>query len=283
MKKNNAFHLVTLAAISLATGCPDTKPAKIEFQAPPAAIFTQDFFNLGARVVNAAGEAIPESPVAYSAVPAGVLRISAAGEASCEASGDVSVTLAGAGLSSVATVSCRLVKELKAKKSTSLVIGNDPLDLGIEAFGPDQKRMENVPYQISVSDPGIASVDAQGKATGLSVGATSVKVTAGNASATVELEVMDKVKSSPLAIGDGGTSTIVLEQGKYLVEVQADAGSGHGVSLSWVGAACERQPERQSHKAKCVVENTASLTIENPSLLGFGGSATGFVNIYRVH
>lgn len=274
------FRIGHLAMVVGLVGCPDTKPARIDLSQAPAAVFTKSFFQLNARVVNAAGVSVPDSVMTYSVVPTDVMRVSAAGEASCEKSGDATVTMAASGLTAVATVKCRLVSSVKSKKELRVIIGADLGDMAVLVSGADGKTMADVPLTFEGGSP-MASIDQSGRVKGIEIGKGTVTISAGGASSQTELEVVEKVKSEPLAISDGSSTTYTLQTGKYLLEVQAKAGS-NGVDIVWVGApACPNQPERQEHKVYCDVANTATFTISNPSLFGMGTNAVGFMNLYK--
>ncbi len=279
MLKRALLALLTVVAVG---ACPDTKPAKIEFTQPPTAIFSKESFNFSGHLVTAAGGPAEGGPVTYSAIPADVLSVGPAGNATCEKSGDATVTMAGGGLSAVATVKCRLVGAVTAKKGLRVIIGTDAADLDIQVSATDGSRMTDVPLSFEGHESSLVDIDQHGRVTGRAVGKTTVTIKAGTVGTQTSLEVVEKVKSEPLAIPDDGLVTYTLQTGKYLVEVQAKAGSTHGVTLSWVGAPCAPQPERQEHKVYCTIENTASLTISNPAVLGLGAPANGFINLYRV-
>jgi hypothetical protein len=269
-----------LAICLLVTGCQDSKPEKIEIYPPRSAVFTKEPFNLNARVVTAGGEPAAATILTYAAIPTDVVRVSPVGDVACEKTGDATVTIAGGGLNAVTTINCRLVATLKAKKEIRAIIGAEPADLALEALGADGARMSDVPIAFEGFGT-YADVNQSGKLSGKSVGRFTLISKVGTVSARTEVQVIEKIESKPIVIPDGSSITYSLQTGRYQIEIQAKAGN-NGVSASWVGVPCENQPEKQEHRFDCVVENTATLTVSNPALFGFGSSATGFLNIYRI-
>ena len=269
-----------LALIVFISGCQDTKPAKIEISPPQSALFTKKPFSLNARMVTAAGAPSEATTLTYAAIPTDVLRVSTTGEMTCEKTGDATVTVAGGGLNAVTTINCRLVAVVQAKKEIRAIIGAEPGDLALVILGADGARMNDVPVVFEgLGD--YAQATQSGKISGKSVGRFTLTSKVGDASAKTDVLVVEKIESQPIVIADGSSVTYTLQSGKYQIEIQAEAGT-NGVSVSWVGVPCENQPERQEHRFDCVVDNTATLTIHNPALFGFGSSATGFLNIYRI-
>jgi hypothetical protein len=108
-----------------------------------------------------------------------------------------------------------------------------------------------------------------------------VEARSGSARSEIEVEVIRKIQTDTLVIPDSGGVVFTLNAGNYAIEVEAKAGD-NGVTLSWVGGVCPDQPEKQHHRVRCKVDNTATLKINNPSVFGLGASASGYINIYEV-
>src|SRR5436309_30440 len=98
------------------------------------------------------------------------------------------------------------------------------------------------------------------------------------------VEVDERIVSEPLRLADGARRSFKLQPGDYLVsvDVQADFKAQQGVTVTWEGAACEGQPERQSHRVRCRVNEPATVTVANPKQFGLGAGMTGSLAIYRV-
>jgi hypothetical protein len=277
----NKACIVLLTAGALQAGCNDTKPARIEHLPVSDVVYDRNAIPLIPHVVNAAGEMLEGQRVAVAASPSDVMKVD--GEfLECVKSGDAVVTLAGGGLSTTLLMKCRLVAKLKASPSKlALVVGTDPTPLKVTALDDAGNAMADVPITISSSAPDVVAVRG-GNATGLAVGRATLEVKAGATAAKIEAEVIEKVQSEPLALSDGQSITYTLNRGNYVVEVNVRSGdTAYGVTAAWVGADCKRQPEARSFKAKCRVNDTASIVIENPTAFGLGPSAMGNIAIYR--
>jgi len=270
-------------ALLLGIGCSDRTPARIEFSAPPAMILTTSPTPLGARAVNKAGEPVPEVTFSYSAIPTDVVAVEPDGTLACRKSGDAIITIAGGGLSTNATTKCRIAARVKAPKELRLVLQNEPVELKPTGIGQDGKPLTDVIPEMRSSDPAVVRVVGRALQPA-SVGKAVVTSAVGDASAVTEVEVIEKIETQTLALSDGANMTWTLQQGTYVVEVTVKAAdrSRNGVTLRWVGTTCPDQPESQEIQARCRVDNTASLTVTNPTTFGMGPSASGFINIYKV-
>ena len=122
-----------------------------------------------------------------------------------------------------------------------------------------------------------------GTVQGKSVGRTTLKIGAGDASAAVPIEVIEKLFSDNLVLSDGESSTRTLNAGTYEVEAHVSSGdSTYGITAEWVGAACAKHTESQHVVTRCHISNTGSLVLENPTSFGIGPTAKGNVTIYKV-
>jgi hypothetical protein len=256
-------------------------PSRIQLAATSQTVLDERPVPLHARLLSDRGEVLTEPRLSYSATPATVAEVDAGGQASCKSSGDASVLVAGGGQSSTMTLKCRLVNSITTPPSMRLIRGHaEPVDL--RAMDRSGQRLGDVPLTVSPSMAGVVRYE-DGSLVPLSVGNTIMNVSAGAASASFPVAVVELVESEPLAIADGATVTWALQAGVYQldVEVKTVDGTPGGVTVSWLGAICPDAREAVHHEVTCIVLKTASLTIRNPSAFGLGASVTGFLNLYR--
>jgi len=281
MRRVRCLTLVVL--LNLCLSCADTAPASISFTVPPSVIATGRTIRLDASLANKKGEPIAGKPVTYAAEPADVLEIVAGGGFRCLKSGDATVTLSGAGLSQPVVVKCRLPTEIVVPPELRLVLGSAPASLHERVMGEGGREMKDVPVQLSSSDASVVTVEGD-RMKPVAVGRTRVRAAVEEIAGVTSVEVVERIVSEPLRLSDGASRSFKLPPGEYevTVEVKADFHASQGVTLSWEGAGCEAQPERQSHKVRCRVNEPATVTVANPKQLGLGAGMTGTVAIHRV-
>ncbi len=267
----------------LLAGCSDSAPAKIEYTAPPGTIVDSTFMRLGAAVVNAKGKPVRGESVTYAAVPAGVLEVSANGEMRCSKAGDATLVLTGGGLTVDVPLKCRIPTEIQVPVELELVLRNKPAPLQPKVLGEGGRLMKDVPVEITSSDPAVVAVEG-GKLKPVAVGRARVKAAVGTIASVVPVQVVDRVVSESLLLRDGAQRSWPLQDGDYRVEidVRPDVRVNQGVVVMWDRAACPNQPEQQSHKFRCTVNDKATITVLNPKVLGLAANMSGTINIYRV-
>ncbi len=272
-----------LALVMLTLSCTDTKPAGVSFTAPPSVVVNGKTVRLDASLANKKGEPLPGMSVTYSASPADVLEIVAGGGIRCLKTGDATVTLAGGGLSQPVVVKCRLPTEVVVPPDLRLVLGSAPSSLHERVQGEGGVELRDVPVQLSSSDASVVAVEGN-RMKPVAVGRARLRAAVEEIAGVTSVEVVERIVSEPLRLADGASRSFKLEPGEYevTVEVKADFHAPQGVTVSWEGAACESQPERQSHKVLCRVNEPATVTVANPKQLGLGAGMNGTVAIYRV-
>ena len=221
---------------------------------------------------------------AFAVSPPELAVVTASGGVQCLKSGDGTLTTTAGTATRGDTLRCRLVASLRLPKSIRLIIPNDPVALEASALDASGKSLDDVPFQVSASNPNVFGVQ-DGLLAPLAVGTAELSVTVGEKSATVPVTVVRKLKAEPLLLNDGNRVSWSLNQGNYEIEAQVRAadGSRHGVTLSWVGGAdCKDQGEAQKLSGHCTIENAGSVIIENPTTFGMGPAADGVVAMYEV-
>ena len=277
-------HVLTLLGLgTLCMSCADSKPASIVFTAPPPLIVSGKIIRLDASVANRKGEPIGGQAVTCTAAPADVVEIVSGGGLRCLGTGDATVTLTGGGLSTPVAVKCRIPTEVEVPQDLQLVLGSAPAPLHARVLGEGGRELKEVPVQLSSSDASIVAV-AGDKVRPVAVGRARLRASVEEIAGVTAVEVDERIVSEPLRLTDGARRSFKLQPGDYLVtvDVKADFKAPQGVTVSWEGAACEGQPERQSHRVRCRVSEPATVTVANPKQLGLGAAMTGSVAIYRV-
>ncbi|PYT13901.1 MAG: hypothetical protein DMF51_09720 [Acidobacteria bacterium] len=278
------LHGLTLTGMAtLCLCCADSKPASIAFTAPPPLIVSGKIIRLEASVANKKGEPIGGQAVTCTAAPADVVEVVSGGGLRCLKTGDATVTLAGGGLSTPVAVKCRIPTEVEVPQELQLVLGSAPAPLHARVLGEGGRELKDVPVQLSSSDESIVAVVGD-KMKPVALGRARLRAAVEEIAGVTAVEVDERIVSEPLRLADGARRSFKLQPGDYLVsvDVQADFKAPQGVTVTWEGAACEGQPERQSHRVRCRVNEPATVTVANPKQFGLGAGMTGSLAIYRV-
>ena len=280
MRKSSSTALSLLPVLALA--CADKTPAKFQHDPPPAAVTNTNYFSLHVSVVNKKGETIESQSPTYSGGPADVLEVSASGNLRCAKTGDARLTLTAGGLSEPVLLKCRIPTEITVPPELHVVIGAPPTALGPRALGEGGKPLDDVTVEVTSSDPSIVTVEGD-KVKGVAVGKARLSSSVGGITSITPVEVLEKVVSEQVTLREGANRSFTLKPAYYLVviETKVDPRLKQGVAVSWSGTACDNQPENTSHRFNCRVEETATMTVTNPKLMGIGATVTGTVNVFR--
>lgn len=263
--------------------CTGGTPAKIAFTAPPALIASKTLHRLNASLVDEEGRPASGEAVTYSAVPEGVVDLSAGGELLCLRSGDVSLVLRGGGVTTEIPIKCRIPTEIAVPAELRLVLGSKPAAVQPRVMGEGGVVLKDVAAEITSSDPAVAAVE-NGKVRPVAVGRARLRAAVGTIAAVTPVEVVERIVSERLALADGARHEWHLKEGTWLVTIDARAdppGRG-GVALAWERAACPDEADQPSHRSTCTVMNEATLTVTNPNEMGLGGTVRGTILIERV-
>lgn len=272
-----------LMLVTIVVGaCADKVPARIDVSSTTIALYDRTPAPTSARLVNAGGESLVEPALSFSATPATVLSVTSDGQVGCLTTGDGTIVIAGGGQSATLTVSCKIVASIRAPSDARLILGRAPEPAPFVALSESGAEVANAPLEISSSNQQVARYES-GALVSVGIGQATVTARRGAVSSSFAVSVVELIQSVPLALGDGESSTWTLQQGKYEldIEVKADGGYTYGVTVTWVGTDCPDAKESQRHHLFCAVAQTASLTVLNPTSLGLGPSAKGFMNLYR--
>jgi len=269
-------------ALQLAA-CSDKTPARVDLAPLGTILSTTDALPLHASVFNKKGEPLAEADVAYAVAPADVAIIGQDRSVRCIKSGSAQITATAGAAASSQPLSCRPVARIEAPASLRLIIPNAPEALAATFFDPGGTLLQGVEPDVTVDKAAVVSW-SNGRLRPLSVGTAVVSVRAGTQGKDVPVTVVRRVESKPLLLNDGGRYNVTLYQGNYEVEVKVRSGNtGYGVTLAWVGGeGCKDEPEAQSIVSRCRIDNTGSVIISNPTMLGMGPAADGFLSVYEV-
>jgi hypothetical protein len=278
MRKISSIALTTLVALSLA--CADKTPTSFKYDLP-ASVTNPNSFKLIVSVLNKKGETIGGLSPTYSGGPADVLEVSVSGSLRCLKSGDATLTLASGPLSEPVALKCRIPTEITVPPELQIVIGS-PVELNPRVLGEGAMPLDSVKVDVTSSDPSIVTVDGY-TIKGVAVGKARLQSSVGAITSVTGVEVVEKVVSEALSLGEGASRSFTLQPAYYLVviETKVDPRLKQGVTVSWSGAACDNQPENTSLRFNCRVEETATMTVTNPKLIGIGATVTGTLNVYR--
>jgi len=278
MRKISSLVLATLVALSLP--CADTTPARSKHDASPVVTHPNQF-KFPVSVLNKKGEAIEGLTPSYSGGPADVLEVSADGSLRCLKSGDAKLTLTSGAISEPVPLKCRIPVEIDVPAKLQVVIGS-PTPLNPRVVGDGAQPLDGVKVDITSSDPSILAVEGD-TLKGVAVGKARLQSSVGAISSATAVEVVEKVVSEALTLSEGASRSFTLQPAYYLVviETKVDPRLKQGVTVNWSGAACDNQPESTSLQFNCRVEETATMTLTNPKLMGIGATVTGTLNVYR--
>lgn len=269
--------------LAAAAGCADTTPASI--QAPPQIVVNDAaLVRIDAKVLNAAGEALPELQATVSAVSdPGLLKLGNNGELQCQRYGTGSATLSAGGVRHDVVIACMLISEIRAEPPViEAVLLRDeagvvqPAAVGPFTFtvlGLDGQPIQGVPLSIAASDPNVIQLQEGGQIQALRRGSASVKAVAGAKIGTVEVHVAEELTvRKGLAVEDSKSVGLPLEPGSYRVTM----GSDQGVKLRFDGprsgseVRCESD-ESTAAELVCTLAQAGTLELSNPGVLGMGG------------
>jgi len=273
--------IVVSLIVVAATGCADKKADRIEF-VQPGLITDKLAVSLRAIVVNRDGRELLEIPLAYSVKPAGIADVSQNGYVTCIRSGEAAVEILAGGAVGEVPIKCEIVSRIVLPAEWEHVLGRQPPPFDARPVNADGDVI-NRPVTLSSSNERVVRI-VDGRPEGLEVGTATIIASLEGVVAQRSVRVSRLILSEPLSVGDGERRLLTLQQGSYEVEIKvAEIGGGHhGVTMTWVGARCANQPERDSHKVECIVDSTATLSIENPPNPGYGEAVDGYLNVLQV-
>jgi hypothetical protein len=98
------------------------------------------------------------------------------------------------------------------------------------------------------------------------IAATTALAACGGGDSDVSSTLIDK----QVTVSEGTQVAYSLSAGKYYATITS---SNNGVIISWPGSSnCPTSSETTYYSASCVIQASGQLVINNPTLLGLGGS-----------
>ena len=275
--------LIVCPAVLSLWAC-DKSPARVDLEFP-GYVLSANEVPLKARVATKGGDPLPDVRPTFAVTPSDLAVVTASGAVRCLKSGDGTLSATAGAATSTEAIKCRLVESLKVPKALRVVLGNEPVQITGSAHDASGAVLQDVLFNFESSNPGVFTLQGM-KIAPASVGTANLIYKVGEKTASVPVTVVRKIKADPLLLNDGNRVSWSLNQGKYEIEtkVRASNGSGHGVTVTWVGGSsdCKNEAESQEILSRCSIENTGSVVIENPSTFGMGPAADGVVAIYEV-
>jgi uncharacterized protein YjdB len=146
---------------------------------------------LVARATDEAGAAVTSRPVAWSSNNTAVATVSGTGVVTARDAGEARIAASVDGQSAVAniTVTAREVASVQVTPVVLSVRVQRSAPLSARALDADGGELANRPISWSSADPGIATVNAQGVVTAVTVGVTTVTATSAGRSGTAAITV----------------------------------------------------------------------------------------------
>jgi hypothetical protein len=276
--------LMVVCPIVLSLWACDKAPARVDLDVPGYVLSSSEVA-IKARVATKGGDPLPDVRPTFTVTPSELAVITASGTMRCLKSGDGTLTAMAGAATITESIRCRLVESLKVPKALKVILGNEPVQITGSALDGSGAVLQDVPFEFESSNPSVFTLQGM-RIDPVAVGTASLKYIVGEKTASVPVTVVRKLKAEPLLLNDGNRVSWSLNQGTYEIEtkVRASNGSGHGVTVVWVGGSsdCKNEPESQQILSKCSIENTGSVVIENPTTFGMGPAADGVVAIYEV-
>lgn len=184
---------------------------------------------LAATVTDAAGQPVPNTPIAWSSSNAGVALVSSAGQLTAVAPGTATVTAAANGRASTIAVTVLPVPVdsvlLSRTEKFALVVGTTA-DLDATPLGADGTPLRDRVVSWSSTTPSVATVDADGGVVAVAPGKAHLTATVEGVAATVKVDVLPV----PVASVQIPTATIALSVGGTF-QLRADAYDSLGLLL----------------------------------------------------
>lgn len=280
--------LLVLVALSARNG----PPARLDAGTSDTVIVnSREPVTLPVQVLDAAGHVLRVTGVRYQWVSGAPLRMSAAGQVTCEQRGDALVRASFGALSRSFLLRCRPIRRLVEWRGMPLlVVGQSDQELPIRAIGVDGTPETILAGSATVQDSQVASLN------GLSVypkapGATTVDVWVGGRVDVIPIAVFKRVNSSdvlrpfqffavsPLRLTSGETRQWHLPGGKYFVSFRSDTVASAALTLSTIGATCSQFGDAYNYF--CIASSGAVMVVSAPEGTSQAREFSGYLAVRR--
>lgn len=228
---------------------------------------------LAMRVLDAAGNALPDSGVRYrwsSGIP---VPLSPNGVATCTQPGDATVHASLGPLITPLLIRCRPVHDVRGTRMMNLVIGGPATEVPFLAVDADDQPVTLLRGQITVQDTSVATVNVTAEGNLLRArapGSTGLNVRIGNRAAYMSVHVYEPVRtpegirpgqhvavSLHLAGGEMRRWRLAAAPEIYYIAMLPDGDERHTPRLAIVGASCS--PALDDRSFFCLVRKDATV------------------------
>ncbi|MCB9765875.1 MAG: hypothetical protein H6739_39240 [Alphaproteobacteria bacterium] len=217
-----------------------------------------------------------------------LLRVGKDGRVQCQRSGEATLTLAVGELTRAVQVQCVLVKEIRVRpKRIEQILVPDSAGafkpvkvepLTVEVVDNLDELNRTIFVQASPTDAKVVSMGEGYAVTLMEPGRSTIRLTAGDKTAEVEVVVGEQVLArSDLNLAPRKEHGFPLQPGRYRVS----AGSDSPIALSVAGTDCETERGKDL-EMECVLDKASTLTVENSPGLSFGKDAQVKLRVVRL-
>lgn len=282
--------VVTTVAIQIALSARNGPPARLAGASDTVIINSRGPVQLPVQVLDAAGHVLHTAGVRYQLVSGAPLRMSPAGQLTCEGRSDALVRASFGALSRSFLLRCRPIQRfVDWGGGLSLVVGDSAQELPVRAVGVDGTPEIILAGSATMRDSQVASLR------GLSVhpkapGATLVDVWVGGIVDVIPITVYKRVSTSdalrpfefvasPLQLASGQTREWHLQAGRYFVSFRSDTVASAELTLSTVGVTCS--PFGDAYSYFCIASEGAALVVSAPGGTSRAREFSGYLSVGR--
>jgi hypothetical protein len=214
-------------------------------------------------------------PTRYKWLSGDSLRLTAAGELTCERSGNAKVEASAGELTATAMIHCRPVKSIKISGPLQFLVGDTAQRLATEVLGMDGQPVDLVTGSVSIDDRSVAGAVGM-KISPRAPGGTAVTVTVGDESAMTSVHVyqaLDAIRDLkpeqmfvgvPLSLRSGELRKWELPPGEWMYTMMPYEDARTGLKLVVVGAKCVPN-DLTPRRITCTSKSNSSVTVSHPS------------------
>ena len=246
---------------------------------------------LPTQVLDAQGNALPDTGVHYQWTSGMPISVSATGFVTCSQTGDATVRASLGSLATDMLLRCRPVRDVRALRMMNLVVGGPAQELPFEAVGVDGQPVTLLTGNVTVEDSSIATVE------GVSVraragGATGLTMRVGDRRAFASVHVYDRAATPErirpgqhlavavrLAGGEMRRWRLAASPETYYVAMLPDHDDQQMPRLAIVGASCG--PALDTHSFFCLARNDASVIVYHPQNIDPAQKLSGTLAVWR--
>jgi len=276
MLRSNSGAFALLASALVLLACKGPPPDQVRLELPDS-IVSPDPVHVMVHVRRGGTSSVTNEKTDFTVTPGDIASVGPDMNLTCRKSGDAKVTAVIQGVSSSASVKCRLVDRIDTGTLPPFDITKGPVSLHATALAKSGAPLDDVPITTSSESPHVASVSSN-VVTPLAVGETKLTLKAGARTATVPVRVVRSLTPEALPLEGGRRIYFGLPDGKY--EVKVELPLDHAFSVEWRGAPyCAYKGSGKSHVSTCVLQSKGGAVVDNPAFIATGSTAVGMNGI----